>query len=85
MSVVRCGGMVKKISDYIDGEINETALLKIEAHLSGCKSCAAFIKTLRKTILTLRKKATEVKLPSQMRNRLRLQLRICATSLKRSR
>jgi len=41
-------------SDYIDGELTEPMLSRLENHLSWCGPCTAFISSLRSTVDSLR-------------------------------
>ena len=41
-------------SDFLDGELDARAESRISRHLDKCPLCAAFVRTLRATVETLR-------------------------------
>ena len=51
-------------SDYIEGELNETLLAKVQRHLTWCDPCQAFVATLAKTVGLLRALPKEEPPPS---------------------
>lgn len=36
---LRCSEVLERLSDYLDGEIDEAMRAKIVAHLEGCEQC----------------------------------------------
>lgn len=65
-----CRETLQNISAYLDGELDTTACEAIEAHSRGCPGCASLVEGLR-TTLGLCRKAAEVKLPDDVRQRAR--------------
>jgi hypothetical protein len=62
--------MLKHLSGYIDRELDPELCRHSDSHMKGCRPCAAFIKTLRKTVGVLKRQPPQV--PS---SRLRAELR----------
>ncbi|MFH2201929.1 MAG: zf-HC2 domain-containing protein [Elusimicrobiota bacterium] len=79
-----CGGMIHRLSDYIDGELDPKLCRVIDAHAPKCKPCKAFIATLRKSVRIVNKAGRRSSLPAKLRRSLRSQLKECALSLKKS-
>jgi len=67
--VKKCGDMIKDISGYIDGEIDENLCQEIEAHLSGCNNCRIMVDTLKQTFVLCRDGKKE-HLPDSIQNKL---------------
>ncbi len=44
-----CKELCNRLSEYIDGEIDDADCEKIAAHLKGCEKCITHIETLKKT------------------------------------
>ena len=57
-------------SDYIDGELNQAAEVRVKSHLEMCGPCTAFVNTLRATVRLLRSTPKRVA-PSGLRQRIR--------------
>jgi anti-sigma factor RsiW len=47
---MKCQELFARLSEFVDGELPEGICSEIEAHLSGCEPCEAFLRTLRKTV-----------------------------------
>ena len=45
-----CRHLLDSLSDYVDGELDETLCAEIEAHMAGCENCRIVVDTLRMTI-----------------------------------
>lgn len=46
----KCRELLSALSDYIDGDIEESLCSELETHLSFCKDCRIFLETLKMTI-----------------------------------
>jgi anti-sigma factor RsiW len=46
-----CRKLLKDLSDYVDGELDETLCMEIERHMDECDNCRVVVDTLRKTVL----------------------------------
>ena len=49
-----CGEARAAASDFLDGELDDGSASRIARHLGKCPLCAAFVRTLRATVETLR-------------------------------
>ncbi|HNS03871.1 MAG TPA: zf-HC2 domain-containing protein [Anaerolineae bacterium] len=45
-----CRQLLKDLSDYIDGDLDETLCVEIERHMNDCDNCRVVVDTLRKTV-----------------------------------
>jgi len=71
-----CKAHFKKISEYLDGELDPGTMEEIESHLSECPECRDCIDSLRKTI-RLCKQASPEGMPDAMKRQLHETLRQC--------
>jgi anti-sigma factor RsiW len=49
-----CRKLLKDLSDYVDGDLDETLCIEIERHMDACDNCRVVVDTLRKTVLLYR-------------------------------
>ena len=70
---MKCREILKRLSDYLDRDLDPSLCRQIDSHMKGCKPCAAFINTLRKTVGVL-KRQPRAALSSSLRSRLRRRL-----------
>lgn len=64
-----CRELLGQLSEYIDGELEESLCAEIEQHLADCEDCRIVVDTTRKTVLLFRRqKAAD--LPSGVSERL---------------
>jgi anti-sigma factor RsiW len=49
-----CRKLLKDLSDYVDGDLDETLCVEIERHMDECDNCRVVVDTLRKTVLLYR-------------------------------
>ena len=66
---MNCKGLIREISDYLDGELAVETLTEIEIHLQRCKDCQLIVDTTRKTI-EIYYSAQPLPLPNDVRERL---------------
>lgn len=71
-----CKKHFKRISEYLDGELDERACKEIEANLEKCPECLECLHSLKKSIQLCRE-AGEEEMPADIRERLRSNLRDC--------
>jgi predicted anti-sigma-YlaC factor YlaD len=64
-----CRELLDYVSDYIDGELEASICVEVEAHLASCPNCRIMVDTVRKTI-TLYHSQTSTDLPSDVQDRL---------------
>ena len=50
---IDCDEVRAASSDFIDGDLGSDVSAKIRAHLEQCEPCAAFVRTLRATVVML--------------------------------
>ncbi len=67
---LHCKELIKTLSDYIDGELDDALCVDLEKHLSECDNCRVVVDALRKTIELYRDDSTDEKLPQDVRERL---------------
>ena len=80
---IRCRQMLRRLSDYIDGELDPSICRSIEAHMPDCRPCRAFIRSLRKSVRILNKSGRRAaRPPERLRRELRKRLLACSTALK---
>ena len=76
-----CAKYFKRISEYLDGELDEQISRKIDRHLQDCPECQDCIDSLRISI-QLCKEAGKEEMPADVRERLRSMLRDCISHRK---
>jgi anti-sigma factor (TIGR02949 family) len=69
-----CKKYFERISEYLDGELDNEICDEIETHLKECPECRECLDSLKKTI-QLCKEAGKEAIPSDIRERLRSNLR----------
>lgn len=47
---MNCKGVIRQLSDYIDGELDPVLKHELEQHLAQCRDCRIIVDTTRKTI-----------------------------------
>ncbi|PIP83054.1 MAG: hypothetical protein COR54_11670, partial [Elusimicrobia bacterium CG22_combo_CG10-13_8_21_14_all_63_91] len=50
MKALRCKQLVKRLSDYIDGTLDDSFCDHLDRHLKDCAPCEAFLRNLRRTV-----------------------------------
>ena len=60
------GRFLGMLSDYIDGELSDAELTKLEDHLASCPTCSEELESQRATVLMLRR-MPEVEVPRSFR------------------
>lgn len=65
-----CRDLLSSLSDYIDGELDETLCARIERHMEGCENCRIVVDTLRKTVYLYRESVEPPAVPEDVRQRL---------------
>ncbi len=66
---MNCKGLIREISDYLDGELTVEILTEIEIHLQRCQDCRLIVDTTRKTI-EIYYSTQPLPLPNDIRERL---------------
>jgi anti-sigma factor (TIGR02949 family) len=65
-----CREVIEKLGEYLDAELTPAALKQLEAHLTICAPCRAYLATYRRT-RELASKVNRVAMPEEVRRRLR--------------
>ena len=50
---IRCQEVVELITDYLEGQLDETTRTELEAHLPLCEGCDEYLRQMRATIQAL--------------------------------
>lgn len=66
---MNCDGIIREISDYIDGELDAAMKQELERHLAICKECTMIIDQTKMTV-ELFCNEEPVELPPDVRSRL---------------
>jgi len=66
---MKCGEILEKLSEYLDGELDPKLCQELETHMKDCNPCLIFVNTLKKTI-TLYQYAGHEPLPKEVHVRL---------------
>ncbi len=70
----RCRAILRHLAAYLDGELDATACLTLEAHCAGCDACAGVVSGLR-DMVGLCRQAASAPLPAGMRTLARERVR----------
>jgi anti-sigma factor RsiW len=65
-ATIVCKDLVELVTDYLEGALPPDAVVRLEAHLSGCDGCTRYLAQLRTTI-RLTGMLTEADLPADGR------------------
>ena len=47
---MNCNGVIRRVSSYIDGELEATVVEEIELHLKACRHCTILVQQTRLTV-----------------------------------
>ena len=65
-----CKDLLGKLSNYIDGELDNETCEKLREHMAGCENCQLVFDTTTRTIYLYKTVAGETELPTDVRGRL---------------
>ncbi len=71
-----CREYFERVSEYLDGELDEELCRRIRKHLDQCPECMDCIESLRKTVRLCRQAGRD-RIPAETRARLSKALRVC--------
>ena len=71
---MNCRGVIREISNYIDGELDLTIRQELERHLEHCEDCTLIVGQTRKSIQILCD-SEPIPLSAEVHSRLRAALR----------
>lgn len=66
---MKCTEFLRELTDYLDGNINESLKAELDEHLHWCHECHVVLNTTKKTIEIYRDNQI-YELPEPLRNRL---------------
>ena len=47
---MNCEGVVRRVSNYIDGDLEVSVVQEIDLHLKGCRECAILVQQTKLTV-----------------------------------
>ena len=71
-----CRELLKSLSDYVDGTLDESLCVEIDKHMAGCERCQVVVDTLRKTVELYHQLPPAQPLPNAVRQRLFMRLEL---------
>ena len=71
---MNCKGVIRELSNYIDGELELAIKQELERHLAHCEDCTMILDQTRKSIEILCD-SEPIPLPADLHSRLRAALR----------
>jgi len=71
---LNCKGVIRELSNYIDGDLDPGLKTELERHLQHCEDCTMIVDQTRKSVEILCD-SRPVELPSDVRSRLHAALR----------
>jgi predicted anti-sigma-YlaC factor YlaD len=65
---MQCRDLLDALSDYVDGDLDESVCAGIEEHLKGCNPCRVEVDTVKRTVALFKDNLPyEIPLPVQDR------------------
>lgn len=71
---MNCKGVIRELSNYLDGELEPAVLQELERHLEQCEDCQLVVDQTKKTV-EIFCDSEPVELPTDVRSRLHEALR----------
>jgi anti-sigma factor RsiW len=71
---VNCKGVIRELSNYIDGELEPAIQQELERHLAHCEDCTMILDQTKKSIAILCD-SEPIRLPADLHSRLHSALR----------
>ncbi len=75
--------IVKEVSAFIDGELEEATQAELQKHVAACPRCRIYVDTVRKTITLYQTKEAPKKMPAAAQKRLYAKIAIKLKKKKR--
>jgi anti-sigma factor RsiW len=66
---LNCKGVIRELSNYIDGDLDPVLKLELERHLEHCEDCTMIVNQTRKTIQIF-SGSEPLQLPADVKSRL---------------
>ena len=70
MTELNCDELVERVTDYLDGALDDETKRRVSDHLAGCDGCTTYVDQIRQTITTLASSPPDVELTDEARNAL---------------
>ncbi|HEU4797958.1 MAG TPA: mycothiol system anti-sigma-R factor [bacterium] len=70
MTEIDCEQVLEQVWSYLDGELEETAYIEIQAHVAECAGCGPKYDFQRKLITLVEQKCSEGPIPVELKQRL---------------
>jgi mycothiol system anti-sigma-R factor len=70
MTEIDCEQVLEQVWSYLDGELEETAYIEIQAHVAECAGCGPKYDFQRKLITLVEQKCKEGPIPVELKQRL---------------
>lgn len=51
--MLTCQELVELVTDYIEGQLDDTASARFEEHIADCPACTVYLEQMRQTIAAL--------------------------------
>ena len=67
---IRCGEVLERLSDYVDGDLTDAERARIDGHLTGCDWCERFGGAFAATFGRLRQGLADAPVTADLRSRL---------------
>jgi len=67
---LECKDLLGNLSNYIDGELDDSMCQELKRHMAGCENCRIVYDTMTRTILLYQVEAKEMEIPNDIRGRL---------------
>ncbi len=68
---IRCGEVLARLGDIVDGELSETDRTRITAHVMGCAECARFGERYQEVVRALREADVPASVAAALDDRIR--------------
>ena len=66
-----CKQVLDALTEYLEGDLDNTAQDEFEGHMDGCKPCVAFFRTYRRSSELARQALTIEAVPAELQDRVR--------------
>ena len=71
---MNCKGVIRELSNYLDGDLDPVVKAELERHLGHCEDCTMIVDQTRKTI-EIYSHSKPVELPPEVRGRFHAELK----------
>jgi anti-sigma factor (TIGR02949 family) len=71
-----CHHLLSRLSEYVDGTLEEQLCAALERHLEDCEDCRIVVDTLNRTVYLYHQAAAKADVPEDVRQRLFRRLKL---------